>query len=145
MRQSIGMLRNKKPILDMPPLSWAFPISQNSLISAHVTLSSMRSKGTQWQQRGGPDLRECYWDQREAAMYESWKVENLRTKEMFIDLLLIKPNQTPKRHARECRNTPQGSCVSAIIWISNLSTHGGMGLLSLIGYHRIELKIPLES
>lgn len=101
MGESFEMVRNffKKPVLDMQPLSRAFLISQNSLRSDFIprilgdTVSAQR-----WSRPQGTLL-----DQREAVMYESWKAEKLRTKEMFVDLLLIKPKQTPKDKPQSAR------------------------------------------
>lgn len=49
---------------------------------------------------------------RGAVLYESWKVEKFKTKEMFIDLLLIKPNETPKDMPPSAGTHPRAHDVS---------------------------------
>lgn len=85
--------------------------------------------------------QEILLDQRETVMHESWKVGKVRTKEVFTDLLFIKPNQTPK-------DLPRSTKLHLMAHACQLqfeSQTWGIGLLSLTGYHRTEFKIPLES
>lgn len=144
MGSSTGRVRKKRPILDTPLLSGAPPSAQIPWDRRHVTLSSMHSGGHSDSKEVSLTLGNIIVSERSSNVWilKSWKIKDERDVHRPT---FNKTEPNPKGHAAECRSAPEGSRMSALIWVSDLSTQGGTGLLSVIGYHRIEFKIPLES